>query len=80
MSASDVRLSPYAPDSRQSSGREIRVACLTAAALCWIDLPLQAVILLAPPMVLVQAWILDTSYAARGRLRAPIPGLSTGGG
>lgn len=42
------------------------LACLTAAGLCWAGTPLQAVILLAPPMILAQAWLLGRSYAALG--------------
>ncbi len=40
-------------------------ACLVAAALCAYGLSLQAVIMLALPMVAVQAFLLDASYAER---------------
>jgi hypothetical protein len=45
-------------------------ACLLAAAVCAADAPLQAVILLALPMVAVQCWLLIASYARHGRARA----------
>jgi MFS transporter, DHA1 family, inner membrane transport protein len=45
-------------------------ACLLAAAVCAADAPLQAVILLALPMVAVQYWLLIASYARHGRARA----------
>lgn len=38
-------------------------ACLVAAAVCAVSLPLELVILLALPMVGVQAWLLEASYA-----------------
>jgi hypothetical protein len=41
------------------------LACLAAAALCAYGFSLQAVIVLALPMVAVQAFLLDTSYAER---------------
>lgn len=41
------------------------LACLIAAALCACEVPLQAVIVLALPMVAFQAYVLDSSYAAR---------------
>jgi hypothetical protein len=41
------------------------LACLVAAALCAYGASLQAVIVLALPMVAFQAYVLDASYAAR---------------
>jgi hypothetical protein len=41
------------------------LACLAAAALCAYGVSLQAVIVLALPMVAVQAFLLDASYAER---------------
>jgi len=41
------------------------LACLVAAALCAYGASLQAVIVLALPMVALQAFVLDASYAAR---------------
>jgi hypothetical protein len=41
------------------------LACLVSAALCALGVPLQAVIVLALPMVAFQAFVLDASYAAR---------------
>jgi len=41
------------------------LACLAAAALCAYGFSLQAVVVLALPMVAVQAFLLDTSYAER---------------
>ena len=40
------------------------LACLAAAALCAYGVSLQAVIVIALPMVAVQAFVLDASYAA----------------
>jgi DHA1 family inner membrane transport protein len=50
------------------------LACLIAAALCFSGAPLQAVILLALPIVAVQAFVLDASYAAR---KSPIAAPGT---
>jgi hypothetical protein len=50
------------------------LACGVAAALCASGAPLQAVILLALPMVALQAFVLDASYAAR---KSPITMLGT---
>ena len=44
--------------------RPILAACLAAAALCAYGVSLQAVIVLALPMVAFQAFVLDASYAA----------------
>ena len=41
------------------------LACLAAAALCAYGVSLQAVVMLALPMVAVQAFLLDASYAER---------------
>lgn len=41
------------------------LACCVAAALWWSGAPLQAAILLALPLIALQAWLLDGSYAAR---------------
>ncbi len=41
------------------------LACLVAAALCAYGVSLEAVIMLALPMVAVQAFLLDASYAER---------------
>ena len=41
------------------------LACLAAAAFCAYGLSLQAVIMLALPMVAIQAFLLDASYAER---------------
>jgi DHA1 family inner membrane transport protein len=41
------------------------LACLVAAALCAYGVSLQAVIVLALPMVAFQAFVLDASYAER---------------
>ena len=49
------------------------LACLVAAAACAGGLPLQIVILLALPMVAIQASILDASYASAGRTRVAGP-------
>jgi len=48
------------------------LACLTAAALCAYGVSLQAVIALALPMVAVQAFLLDSSYARRKSDIAPL--------
>lgn len=54
------------------------LACLTAAALCASGVSLQTVIALALPMVAVQAFLLDSSYAGRksdiALLGAELPG------
>jgi hypothetical protein len=54
------------------------LACLAAAALCAYGVSLQAVIVLALPMVAVQIFLLDASYAARkskvGLLGMELPG------
>jgi thioesterase domain-containing protein len=41
------------------------LACLAAAALCAYGVSLQAVVVLGLPMVAVQAFLLDASYAGR---------------
>ena len=41
------------------------LASLIAAAICTTRLPIEAVIVLALPMVAVQAWLVDASYAAQ---------------
>lgn len=55
------------------------IAGVIAAALCALGLPLSAVILLALPMVAVQGFLLDRSYAAgsaaRSQLRIPVASL-----
>ncbi len=48
------------------------LACLTAAALCATGVSLQAVIALALPMVAVQAFLLDASYAQSKSAIAPL--------
>jgi DHA1 family inner membrane transport protein len=50
------------------------LACVVAAVLCASGAPLQAVILLALPMVALQAFVLDASYATR---KSPIALLGT---
>ena len=49
-------------------------ACLVAAAVCAAAFPIEAVILLALPMVAVQALLLGESYAAHERSSAVGPG------
>ena len=54
------------------------LACLVAAALCAYGVSLQAVIVLALPMVAFQAFLLDASYAERnsalGLVGTELPG------
>jgi hypothetical protein len=45
------------------------LASIVAAAVCTVNLPLEMVILLALPMVVVQALLVDASYMAQNRAR-----------
>ncbi len=54
------------------------LACLVAATICAYQFSLQAVILLALPMVLFQAIVLDASYAARKGTSVMLPAELSG--